>query len=143
MDYRELAQELMKYLLKMPPPPKDAPRLEKDRGELLVIAYLTEFEDGVTPGILAQFGDVSTARIATVLNSLEKKGYITRSVDPEDRRKVLVHITEEGRAYGQKHKEKRLQHLITTLEYLGEEDALQHIRIMKRLTEFHLQNSEE
>lgn len=143
MDYRALAEELTKYLLERPPRPKDAPRLEKDRGELMVLAYLTEFKDGATPGELAKFGDVSTARIATALKSLEKKGYIIRSVDPEDRRKVVVHITDDGKAYGNEHKQRRLNHLAVMLEFLGEEDAVHHIRIMKRLNEFHLQESEE
>ena len=143
MTYRELAQELMKYLLRMSPRPKNAPRLEKDRGEVMALAYLNEFKDGATPGELAKFGGVSTARIATVLNSLEKKGFITRSVDPDDRRKVVVNVTPDGKAYSDMHKERRLQHLTKMMEYLGEEDAQHHIRIMKRLNEFYAELEEK
>lgn len=137
MDYRELAQKLIKYQLGMPKPPKNAPKLEANRGEMSVIVYLIEFEDGVAPGILAQFGDVSTARMATVLNKLEEKGYITRSTDPNDRRKIIVNLTPTGRAFGTERKEARIQHIASMLNYLGEHDAKEFIRLMKRVNEFY------
>ena len=37
--------------------------------------------------------------MATALNVLEAKGYVLRSVPEEDRRKVLVTLTEEGRSF--------------------------------------------
>ena len=37
------------------------------------------------------------ATVAKALNSLENKGLVTRSVDQEDRRKNILHITEAGK----------------------------------------------
>lgn len=143
MDYITLAKELIRYQLEMPKPPKDAPKLEANRGEMAVIVYLTEFEDGAAPGVLAKFGDVSTARMATVLNRLEEKGFITRTMDPEDRRKIIVNITSTGRAFGQERKEERISHITTMLKYLGEQDAPEFIRLMKRVNQFYKKNEDE
>ena len=39
---------------------------------------------------------MSTARIASILKSLEEKECIVREVDKKDKRKILVKITDKG-----------------------------------------------
>lgn len=39
---------------------------------------------------------ISKPAVSQTLNSLEKKGYITREINPDDRRKIAVSITEKG-----------------------------------------------
>ena len=41
--------------------------------------------------------ELSTARIAAMLNNLERKGAITRARDKADRRRVVVRLTAQGR----------------------------------------------
>lgn len=41
---------------------------------------------------------ISKPAISYILNTLEKKNYITREIDPKDRRKVSISATPEGRA---------------------------------------------
>lgn len=41
---------------------------------------------------------ISKAAVSQALNSLEKKGCIVRSIDPEDRRKITVMVTPAGAA---------------------------------------------
>ena len=50
-----------------------------------------------TPSQLAAALKVSSGRVSTVLSVLEKKGLITRDVDPDDRRIIRVNLTEAGR----------------------------------------------
>ena len=38
------------------------------------------------------------ANITRILSSMEKKGWVRRTGDPEDGRRILVYLTEEGRA---------------------------------------------
>jgi DNA-binding MarR family transcriptional regulator len=40
---------------------------------------------------------VTTATMTSVLDTLERNGYIRRTSDPDDRRKVLVDLTDEAR----------------------------------------------
>ena len=44
----------------------------------------------------------SKPAVSQILNQLEKKGYIVRSIDPDDRRKINVTITESGSEITQK-----------------------------------------
>jgi DNA-binding MarR family transcriptional regulator len=50
-----------------------------------------------TPGVLARYLEVSTGAMTSRLDNLEKEGLIRRTPAPEDRRSVVVEITDEGR----------------------------------------------
>ena len=41
---------------------------------------------------------ISKPAVSQALNSLEKRGYIVRSIDPDDRRKITVMVTSSGAA---------------------------------------------
>ena len=53
--------------------------------------------DTMTPSQLASSLKASSGRISTVLAALEKKGLITRDIDPDDRRIIRVNLTDAGR----------------------------------------------
>lgn len=53
---------------------------------------------GVTPRELADRLGLTTGSATTMLDRLEKVGYVTRSAHPSDRRKLLVHATATARA---------------------------------------------
>ena len=54
--------------------------------------------DGVCVSQIHQTLYVSKAAVSQTLNTLEKKGYIVRQIDPNDRRKIIVTVTTEGEA---------------------------------------------
>ncbi len=58
---------------------------------------IQETPDGVTPRELADRLGLTTGSATTMLDRLEKVGYITRSAHPSDRRKLLVHATAAAR----------------------------------------------
>ena len=66
------------------------------QGECFVLRCLARSPKPLLPSDLSTMTQSSTARIAVVLNTLEKKGYITRAIDPADRRRVLVSLTSVG-----------------------------------------------
>ena len=51
-----------------------------------------------TPGVLARYFDLSTGAMTSRLDALEAAGLIRRVPSPDDRRSVLVELTEQGRA---------------------------------------------
>src|SRR2546423_2235805 len=51
-----------------------------------------------TPGVLAAKLGLTTGSVTAMLDRLAKLGYLTRTPDPADRRKVLVSATEELKA---------------------------------------------
>jgi DNA-binding MarR family transcriptional regulator len=61
-----------------------------------VVAFLDD--DGVRPGDVARLIGRSKQTTGATLDELERLGYLTREVDPADRRARLVVPTERGRA---------------------------------------------
>ena len=49
-------------------------------------------------GVLARYLELSTGAMTSRLDNLEKEGLIRRVADPDDRRSVIVEITDAGRA---------------------------------------------
>ena len=62
------------------------------QGEMRLLGCLNAGADGRTAGELSTLLDLSTARIAAMLNNLERKGAITRARDTADRRRVVVRL---------------------------------------------------
>jgi DNA-binding MarR family transcriptional regulator len=52
--------------------------------------------DAVTPSVLGQALGLTTGSVTAMLDRLERLGYLRRSPDPSDRRKVAVSRTEEA-----------------------------------------------
>ena len=74
-------------------------RASVSRGEMGVLGLLSQC--GTTsPTNLAESLNVTTARIANTLKTLERKGFVRRKTNPKDRRGVIVTIPPEGRRYG-------------------------------------------
>lgn len=66
------------------------------RGMYVILRILQEEDAPVAAGELAKRMNVSTARIARALNTLERKAYIVRENDEKDARKVVIRMTAEG-----------------------------------------------
>ena len=137
MDYTELASELLNCMgtvRRMKPHKHMEDSLQ---GEGYVLGYIAHNGGSALPGEIGRHMKVSAARIAAALNNLEKKGLISRQIDPNDRRQILVSITNEGRELTDRHQKHVLEDTARMLEFLGERDAKEYIRIMQRLAEFH------
>jgi DNA-binding MarR family transcriptional regulator len=65
--------------------------------EVAVLSRLDRYGP-LTSKALADMEKVTPQAIGSALSSLEQRGYVTRAVDPQDRRKVVTAITESGRA---------------------------------------------
>jgi DNA-binding MarR family transcriptional regulator len=70
-----------------------------ERGEFDVLATLRRAgsPDGMTAGMLARSSMVTAGAVTNRLDRLVAKGYITRDVDPANRRTVVVALTPVGR----------------------------------------------
>jgi DNA-binding MarR family transcriptional regulator len=67
-------------------------------GEFKLLIKLRSSEaEAVSAGDLADMLDLSTGAMTNRLDGLEEEGYVTRRRGTEDRRSVLVEITDAGR----------------------------------------------
>lgn len=136
-NYRQYAEELVGLLLQY----EEAHRMvfnnitELAHGELGLLRYLMEQEDGANAKTLSQHLKINTSRVAAILNSLEKKGYVERRPDEHDGRMVRVYLREEGAAYAEARRNEIIELCAGTLAYLGEEDTENWMHIVRRLPE--------
>lgn len=142
MDYSELAAELLHkmYLLHRARPQKRI--TESLKGVMFILQFIAHNDCGVLPGNISSEMDVSSARVAAALNTLEDKGLVTREIDKSDRRRILVKLTPKGREITEKHELEIFGEMKNMLVQLGEHDACEYVRIMGRLAEIALKCTE-
>ena len=64
----------------------------------------------------------SGGNITMVIDNLEKSGYVKRKKDPEDRRAVLIHLTDEGKSFIEKFFPKHLDRIKQEFDVLSEKE---------------------
>jgi len=133
MDFSSLAVQLLqsRARLLLVPAQRDISRML--RGELFVLNYLREQQRTVHPKELSDRLCVSSARIARLLNVLEKDDMIDRHTDPADSRSVVVALTPKGEAEIDQVRRAVLDHISSMLQALGEEDSKTYIRILDQI----------
>lgn len=133
MDYEKIAQEYMATIYQMSQRNSQKQINDSMYGENFVLFFIFEHSSRVSPSDISKAMGITSARIAAILNSLEKKDLISRRIDPDDRRRILIEITEEGKTQVAQQRQEITKMTTAMLEYLGEEDALELVRIMKKL----------
>ena len=132
-NYTALAQELLHALDVAGPQPPHEDISQTQRGEMAVLRLLARENRQLLAGEISRGLSMTTSRIAAVLNSLEKKGMITRCADPGDRRRVVVSLTACGAAFCQARRKDAERDFTHLLERLGEEDARQFVHLLGRV----------
>lgn len=136
MDYTDLAAELMAKtgrMMKSSFWPKKASAFL--HGEMFILNYLVNRQEDVLPSELSCAMNASTARVAMALKSLETKGLIERRIDKEDRRKVIVSITQQGNDLVKSEREDMHRKMVQIISELGEADTREYMRIIDRIAE--------
>jgi DNA-binding MarR family transcriptional regulator len=135
MDYEKLAAEFVKLFGRMERQKARKKVTDSMHGEQFILFYLSAHESIATPSDICREMGISSARIAAALNRMEEKGLVTRRIDTHDRRRILVDLTESGRTEVEKRKSEVRTTTANMMRYLGEDDAKELVRIMKRLSE--------
>lgn len=91
------------------------------KGQMKILISLAEHPEGMHSGDLCPALHVGTGRIANALKELEKKGFIKRVSDKDDKRMTLVFLTEEGYKFVEDGTRWFLLRLKQTIEGVGEE----------------------
>lgn len=92
------------------------------KGMFVILRILQESGASVASGEIARQMGVSTARVASALNTLEGKDYIKREKEKSDGRKVVISLTDKG-AEALKERQKRVSEMVEPmLKNLTEEE---------------------
>lgn len=131
MTEENLGEELYNLLADLLNRKMNRTVLDSIRGEYGVLRYLVYVQDNVSAGILTEQLHVVPGRMTDILKSLESKGLIERRRDDEDRRKVNVCITEEGRTQAKEVRAHISQEYQGMFQILGKKDTEELIRLLK------------
>jgi DNA-binding MarR family transcriptional regulator len=63
---------------------------------------LMGIDEGLNNNEIAQRMDLSSSRLTRVIDGLVKKGYMTRVIDPTDRRNMIVSLSRRGKILSNK-----------------------------------------
>jgi len=135
VDFEQMAQEYLETMYYMRKINSHKEIHDSVHGENFVLLFISQRGGKVIPSDISNEMGISTARVAAALNSLEKKGLIIRRIDAEDRRRILIDLTDSGMEQVKNHYSMVLNMVKNMLHFLGEKDAKEFIRIMKRLAE--------
>lgn len=131
MDYEDAAKKLVTY----------SRAFAKGRfntayglsvGEMPVLEYLAEREEGAIPSRLAKGLGYTRPRMTRILDSLAAKGFVEREADTKDRRRVIVRITDSGRDHTESKRSHGVGELARNLSELGEHDVSELVRVLER-----------
>lgn len=105
------------------------------KGMYAVLRVVRDNNSEIMPIDISKKLDISTARVAAVLNSLSKKGYVKRLSAVDGNRSVIVQITPLGLQALSERETKVHNLIITFLKKLTEEEAQTFIHIAKKIFE--------
>lgn len=135
MDYEELAKQFLHNSFRYRSCAHQKRFSDNMHGETYAISYIFRQNGLVLPSDISSEMNISSARVAAMLNNLESKGLITRKIDAEDRRRILVELTPKGLEIAEEHYNNVVNYTIKTLKLLGEDDAKELVRIIGRLAD--------
>lgn len=79
---------------------------------------------------------ISKPAVSYILNTLEKKNYITREIDPDDRRKIAINATPQGQAAAEASSLQYDKMWRELLSGFGEENMNRLIHLLTLLSEY-------
>ena len=135
MDQTEREERLMASLRQLVGCEEGRSCVAASRGELCLLMHLKRQSDLVLPSELSEAMSVSTARVARLLKTLEDRALIQRSIDPTDRRRIIVKLTEEGERYLEAVYARTHKRASAVIEALGAEDTEAFIRIAEKIVD--------
>jgi len=102
--------------------------------QLICLQHMLE-QGPMTTGMLAQAVSLSPATVTGILDRMERRGLVTRERRPEDKRRVLVAVTDAGRSAAEAAPSYLAERLTQALERLPEGDRGEIQRVILYLAD--------
>jgi len=99
----------------------------------LVLGTLVDFGAPLPPNQIAERLIISRASVTSLIDSLERRGYVRRSPHATDRRMLLIELTDAGRQVAHEFRLLVHRHQKAWLAVLTEQEQVQLIDALHRL----------
>jgi DNA-binding MarR family transcriptional regulator len=95
--------------------------------------FALDTHEAATAGEIAESAQLSPASVTALLDDLERDGIVTRVRSDSDRRRVLVELTDEGRALLKVRRRAWLKRWEAAMADLPERDLEATVEVMRRI----------
>lgn len=112
--------------------------------EKYILWLLATLNNGkpVMPTEAAKHLNVTIPAITHRINSLEKLGYVVRAQSPNDRRVILISLSDKGRQMVSKLKNSQFEKIRGLVQYLGDKDSSELISLITKISNYAKKTSE-
>lgn len=132
MIQKELLIELHRLLFWFKPKHK---RSELSFAEIMVLTALYKEQCGskhdLLPSKLSEELGLSRSALSPILNDLEKKGFIERVLDENDRRQIIIRLKSTPDVFMKERKDK----IMDVMQVLDEEERKQFLHLLKKIND--------
>src|SRR5712691_4633596 len=112
--------------------------------KLFILLWLRAIQDeggkGLNPSELSDHLAVTRNTVSTLLGGLERQGYITRELDPEDKRRFVIRLTPTGSEIVQRCAPRLFSHLQVLLSSMDKEQRIALVHGLMELQRIVLQD---
>lgn len=105
--------------------------------------YVETHEIGIKTSELSNILNVASPTITQQVNSLERRGFVERNVDKEDRRAVRIKVTEKGEEVFKKASEEFEASINGLVEYLGSDQSEQLANLLSKTFNYFMNKASE
>lgn len=105
------------------------------KGENMLMSILNSLGGQGTASEITQYFDFTPARLSALVKTLEAKGLVKRVQNENDRRSFTIVLTSEGVMHYMRYREQAITNAMFLVEYLGEEDVSEFLRIVKKISD--------
>ncbi|AKB36925.1 Transcriptional regulator, MarR family [Methanosarcina siciliae C2J] len=90
-------------------------------------------EGEIMPSTLGKYTGLEKSSLTRMVDDLEKKGIVFRKTDPDDRRKVLVSLTEKGLEYYDRLSQITTEMADEILQFVDEKDIDDYLKSLETI----------
>ena len=109
------------------------PKLKKNQSKIMHILYQM---DSLTPTELGGMLDIEKGGLTTIVDQLVEMGLLIRGSDPDDRRKILLSLSADGRKYMGSVMQSFSQRIMELFQDVDPEELDQYIVNLRSVTNF-------
>jgi DNA-binding MarR family transcriptional regulator len=100
-------------------------------------------EEGLNPSELSGHLAVTRNTVSALLGGLEQQGYVTRDLDPQDKRRFVIRLTPAGREATERCSAPLFNHLHTLLSSMDHEQRMLLVGLLTQLQQAIIQDRPE
>ena len=104
------------------------------KGENMLMSILNNLGGQGTSAEITQYFDFTPARLSALVKTLEAKGLVKKVQNKNDRRSFTIVLTSEGMLHYMRYREQAITNAMSLVEYLGEDDVTDFLRIVKKIS---------